>query len=389
MVPHMFSQIRSPSGSLHRPCASTPLLPCRASGHRSLGARLAFLLCLLAPGPPAEAGSVVIDRIAAVVNNEPITLSEVQEDALPEIQKVMKDYVEAEQDVQLAKVYQKQLDVMILRRLQMQEARKEQLIPAAGEVNATIEDLKKKNGFRSDDEMRQALAVEGLTMEGFRRRVGEQLALNRIALKAVRNKIIVEEKDLRAYYEAHRDTFRQTPEVTLRHILVNLPARALLEGPAQAQGKAEEALAKLRAGADFAAVAKAYSDGPTAETGGVLGTMHRGEMAPELEEAAFTIPVGEFSGIIQTNTGLNIIKVEARKLDPVAPFDEVREKIREAVLDDRYGAKLKEWTDDLKRRAAIQIRLRDNPDQASAPRPSAAARPSAPTGVSAPRSSEP
>ncbi len=389
MVRRMFRSIRSLSGWPHRPCAPAPLRPCRARRHRSLGARLALLLCLLASGPAAEAGSFVIDRIAAVVNNEPITLSEVQEDALPEIHKVMKDYVEAEQDAQLAKVYQKQLDLMILRRLQLQEARKEQLIPAAGEVNATIEDLKKKNGFRSDDEMRRALAVEGLTMEGFRRRVGEQLALNRIALKAVRNKIIVEEKDLRAYYEAHRDKFRQTPEVALRHILVDLPARASLEGPAQARAKAEEALAKVRAGADFAEVAKAYSDGPTAQTGGFLGTMHRGEMAPELEEAAFTIPAGEFSGIIPTNTGLNIIKVEARKLDPVAPFDEVREKIREAVLDDRHGAKLKEWTDELRRKAAVQIRLRDNPDQASPPRPSTAARPSAPTGASAPRPSEP
>ena len=142
----------------------------------------------------------------------------------------------------------------------------------------------------------------------------------------------------------------------------------------QARAKAEEALAKLRAGADFAEVARAYSDGPTAQTGGTLGTLHRGELAPELETAAFTTPVGEVSGIIQTNTGLNIIQVEARKLEPVAPLDEVRDKIKEAILDQKYDAKYKEWVEELKRKAAIQVRLRDNPDKVvypAAPAPTA------------------
>ncbi len=102
-------------------------------------AGLALWLCLLALAPPAEAA--VLDRIAAVVNSDVITLSEVQEEALPQIQKITKDYVVPEQDAQLAKVYQQYLDQLIVRRLQIQEARKDQLIPTAAEVNATIETL--------------------------------------------------------------------------------------------------------------------------------------------------------------------------------------------------------------------------------------------------------
>jgi len=299
-----------------------------------------------------------------VVNNEVITLSEVQEEGLLEIQKVMKDYLEAEQEAQLAQVYQKYLDQIIVRRLQMQEARREQAIPAAGEVNATIEDLKRRNGFKTDDDLRRALATEGMTLEGFRRRVTEQLALNRITMKEVRNKIILEEREIRQHYEANLDTFRRAPEVTIRHILVALPARAQLEGPVRARARAEEALARLRAGADFAEVAKATSDGPTAQTGGLLGTMRRGELAPEIEAQAFALPVGEVSDIIQTGTGLNIIKVEARKDEPVAPLEEVRDKIREAILDQKFGAKHKEWIEELRRKAAIQLRLRDGREQA-------------------------
>ena len=331
----------------------------------SLPAALGLALCFLLLAPAADAA--VLDRIAAIVNNEVITLSEVQEESLLEIQKVMKDYVEAEQEVQLTKVYHKYLDTLIVRRLQLQEAKKEQVTPAAGEVNATIEDLKRKNNFKTDDELRRALATEGLTLEGFRRRVAEQLALGRITNKEVRNKIIVDEKEIRAFYEAHLDKFKRTPEVTIRHILITLPARASLEGPVQARAKAEEVLAKLRSGADFAEVAKAYSEGPTAETGGLLGTMQRGEMAPEIEEQAFTLPVGEISGIIQTNTGLNIIKVESRKDDPIVPVEEVRDKIREALMDQKLGAKQKEWIEDLKRKASIQIRLREARDQARKP----------------------
>ncbi len=332
---------------------------------RRLSLPPALALCLLLLAPAAEAA--VLDRIAAIVNNEVITLSEVQEEGLPEIQKVMKDYVEAEQEVQLAKVYHKYLDQLVVRRLQLQEAKREQVVPSAGEVNATIEELKRKNSFKTDDDLRRALATEGLTLEGFRRRVAEQLALGRITNKEVRNKIIVDEKEIRGFYEAHLDKFKRTPEVTIRHILITLPARASLEGPVQARAKAEEALAKLRSGADFAEVARAYSEGPTAQTGGLLGTMQRGEMAPEIEEQAFTLPVGEVSGIIQTNTGLNIIKVESRKDDPVMPVEEVRDKIREALLDQKFDAKQKEWIEDLKRKAAIQVRLREARDQARKP----------------------
>ena len=338
-------------------CRPSPIFP---SSRRCARLGLAIPLYLLSLTPTAQAA--VLDRIAAIVNNDVITLSEVQEEALPQIQKVTKDYVEPEQDAQLAKVYQQYLDQLIVRRLQMQEARKEQLVPAAGEVNATIEDLKKKNGFRSDEELKRALGTEGLTLETFRRRIGEQLALNRITLKAVRNKIIIDEREILDYYQANQSKFQRTPEVTLRHIFVALPPQASLEGPVQARARAEEVLAKLRSGADFAEVAKASSDGPTAQTGGALGTLHRGELAPEIEEQAFTIPIGETSDIIQTSTGFNIIKVEARKLEPVAPLEEVRDKIREALLDQKYDAKYKEWIEELKRKASIQVRLHGDPD---------------------------
>jgi peptidyl-prolyl cis-trans isomerase SurA len=345
-----------------RPCASAPLRPCGGTGHRLLAAGLGLALgaCLLGAGARAEAA--VLDRIAAVVNNDVITLSEVQEEALPQIQKITKDYVEPEQDAQLVTLYQKYLDQLIVRRLQIQEARKDQLIPSAAEINATIDDLKKKNGFRSDDELKRALATEGLSLSAFRRRVGEQLALSRITLKAVRNKIIIDEKEIQQFYQANQDKYRRTPEVTIRHILIGLPPEASETQVAEARAKAEAALAKLRAGADFAEVARAASDGPTAQSGGSLGTLHRGELAPELEEPAFTLTVGQVSDLIRTQSGFNIIKVEARMDEPMAPLEEVRDKIREALLDQKYDAKYKDWIEGLKRTASIQVRIHGDPD---------------------------
>ena len=344
-----------------------------AERRRALGAAIGFALGLrlLLPAPAAEAA--VLDRIAAVVNNDVITLSEVQEEALPQIQKITKDFVEREQDAQLVNLYQRYLDQLIVRRLQIQEARKDQLIPSAAEVNATIDDLKKKNGFKTDDELKRALATEGLSLDAFRRRVGEQLALSRITLKAVRNKIIIDEKEIQQFYEANRDKYRRTPEVVIRHILIAVPPEASGPQVAEAQAKAEAALAKLRAGTDFAEVAKAYSDGPTGQTGGSLGTLHRGELAPELEEPAFTLAVGRVSDLIRTQAGFNIIKVEARKEEPVAPLEEVRDRIREALLDQKYDAKYKEWIEGLKRTASIQIRIKGDPDQVVAPPRSAPA----------------
>jgi parvulin-like peptidyl-prolyl isomerase len=102
-------------------------------------------------------------------------------------------------------------------------------------------------------------------------------------------------------------------------------------------------------------VAQEYSDSPTKDRGGDLGTIHRGELAAEIEKAAFALPVGAVSGLIRTGAGWNILKVEEIHTETVAPFAEVRESIRDALLQEKFEAKRKDWLAELRSRASIHI----------------------------------
>jgi parvulin-like peptidyl-prolyl isomerase len=295
---------------------------------------------------------MVLDRVVASVNDEAVTLSEVQEEGQPVVRRIFQSFVGPERDRRVEEAQQRLLEELIERRLMIQVARREGMLPSAAEVNGAIEDLKKQNQIADEAQFKALLKAEGLTLEAVRRSVTERLAIGRLMARQVRSSIILNESELTAYYEKNRAQFERRPEVEIRHLLV-----AVQEGrdEAAARARAEEALAAVRGGLDFAAAVARYSDGPTKAEGGSLGRIHRGDLAPEIEAAAFALKAGEVSGLIRTSAGFNLIKVDRIWAEPVAPFAEVREAIRDRVFQEKFEVKRKEWLTDLRSRASIQI----------------------------------
>ncbi|MFB3817079.1 MAG: peptidylprolyl isomerase [Candidatus Methylomirabilales bacterium] len=329
---------------------------------RLAGLLLAAVLCRPAlaaqpaPGPQEAAPTgMVLDRVVASVNDEAVTLSEVQEEGQPVVRRIFQDFVGPERERRVEEAQQKLLEELIERRLMIQVARREGMLPSTAEVNAAIDDLKKQNQITDDAQFKALLRQEGLSLEMVRRSVTERLAIGRLLARQVRSSIILSEGELQAYYEKNRAQFERRPEVEIRHLLV-----AVQEGrdEAAARARAEEALAAVRGGLDFAAAVARYSDGPTKDQGGSLGRIHRGDLAPEIEAAAFSLKAGEVSDLIRTSAGFNLIKVDRIWADPVAPFAEVRETIRDRLFQEKFEAKRKEWLSGLRSRASIQILAR-------------------------------
>jgi parvulin-like peptidyl-prolyl isomerase len=134
-----------------------------------------------------------------------------------------------------------------------------------------------------------------------------------------------------------------------------IPRTASSDGEAQARKKAAMVLRLLRNGGDFAALARQYSEGPSAARGGVLGTFRSGELLPEFEQAAAKLKVGEISDIIQTRAGLHIIRVEAKQAGGYRPFDEVREAIKAELLQNKTERKYHEWLETLRQGAYVKV----------------------------------
>jgi peptidyl-prolyl cis-trans isomerase D len=162
-------------------------------------------------------------------------------------------------------------------------------------------------------------------------RIPEKIKLTYLLVDpdSFKDKVKISDGEVRVYYEDNIDMFSEKKQVKARHILFKLAQDASEEKVKEVKQKAEAVLKKAKAGEDFAALAKKYSEGPTAKDGGELGYFSAGEMVKPFEEAAFKMKKGEISDLVRTRFGYHIIKVEDVKKARTKPLEEVRNQIFE------------------------------------------------------------
>ncbi len=175
----------------------------------------------------------------------------------------------------------------------------------------------KRRGLDEDEEVREKV-------ERYRSRLITEKLYREVAAERSQ----VGEEEILAYYQEHKDRFRQKERIRARQILILLPPKAGPEEEAEAEKKAKEVLAKVKAGEDFATLAKQYSEGPTASRGGDLGFFSRGRMVPEFEEIAFSLEeVGDTSDVVRTKFGLHIIQLTGRQPARELALEDVKDRI--------------------------------------------------------------
>ncbi len=182
----------------------------------------------------------------------------------------------------------------------------------------------------------------------------ERVKFNYVAYPAQQfeAKVEVSAKDIEDFYNEHKeDRFTTPPRVHARHILFSFPATATDEEKNKARAAATEVLTKARAGEDFAKLAETYSqDKASASKGGDLGFFQRGRMVKPFEEAAFALPVGGISDLVESQFGIHIIKVEANEPEKIQPQSEVEAEIRQELIKERAKAKAQEQAQEDRRK---------------------------------------
>jgi peptidyl-prolyl cis-trans isomerase SurA len=301
---------------------------------------------LVALGGPAHA--VVVNRIVATVDGRPITQHQVEA------------FVRANGGTDPALLAdadrRKALDALINDMLVEMESQAAGVSTSNEEVEAYIEQIKKRNNL-SDERLLEALEAQGLTMERYREQVRTELQRSALVSKQIRARVNITPEEIERYYKEHPDDFALAESVRVEHIF--FPFR---QGMDQADAEvivAEAKLAydRLNAGEPFATVAREAVSGPAKAVTGDLGTMRRGQMVPELETVAFRLKEGEVSPPTQGPGGLHILRVTERASSSSASLDEVREQIKEklyaAALEQRYQRWVEE---DLRKSHEIVIR---------------------------------
>ena len=167
----------------------------------------------------------------------------------------------------------------------------------------------------------------------------------------------ITQDDLRSYYDQHRDEYRTPDQVKVSHILIKTPlpgpdGKVDDKGVAEAQARAEDLLKQLKNGAKLEDLARKYSEDPgSAKQGGSLGWIGRGQTVPEFEKVAFSLPVGQISGIVKSSYGFHIIRVDDKREAQVKTLDEVKGEI-EPILRKQRGQQIaQKKADDLLQQA--------------------------------------
>ena len=219
------------------------------------------------------------------------------------------------------------LDTLIARTLFRQEALAQGLTVTDEEVKKEIDSL--RGQFPTPDAFTKALAAEGMNEQQLLERARQEFLVQKYVETKVASKITVTDESVKTFYDQNQDQMKVPERLHLRHILVGVEPTASPEDKQKAKTEADEVLAKLKAGGDFAALAKEHSDDPgSKEKAGDLSWIAQGQTVEPFEKAAFALKDQEVSGVVETRFGYHVIQRLETQAAGVVPFDHVKERIR-------------------------------------------------------------
>ncbi len=314
--------------------------------------RLFILIPLIFIFYAGAQAAILLDRVVAVVNQEVITWSDLYKAMEFEASDKMKEL----KDEEKRKIFKENegvfLEGLIDMKLQLQVARQSGIEATPEDVNNAINDIKKKYSL-DEPALIESLKKEGITFDEYKKKIGEQIILNRVVSQQVRSKIVVSGADVEKHMAENKDILTDTEAYRIRQIFFKKPAggtdRKTIEE------KADTVLQQLRAGEDFSSLAKKYSEDPSSKTGGDLGFVKKRFMAKEFIDAISKMKVGDVSQPFWTDRGLHIIKIE-EKSDTQSEA-QLKEGIRNKLLEKQFSEKYKNWLRGLRENAYIEIRL--------------------------------
>jgi len=298
--------------------------------------------------PVAE---TIADRIVAVVNNDAITLAELQE-SIAMFRQENKQQVSAS-DEELGRQF---LTRMIDSRLQLQEAERDKIVVDDVELNEEVTERMKRFGAKTTEEFEALVRAQGLTMEAVKKRLRDTLRVSKVVRRKVTLRVSVTDPEIGRYIDENRAKLETGLSYHARHILI-VPQSDTDAGWEAARIRADLLRAQVVAGGDFAELARQNSRDASAKDGGDLGNLHRGELSQEIEAQILRLRPGEVSAPYRSQLGYHIFRLEVKESLDGETLQRVRQQVREILFREKYEARMQAWIEEIKRRAIIEVRM--------------------------------
>lgn len=305
---------------------------------------------------PRDASAEIIERVAARVNDDIITLYDIRQAATPFLLQRGLSPRLMEDKEQRPKLFKDVLNDLIELRLLTQEARKLDLRISDAELDQWLAYTRQQQGL-SEDQFKQSIGQSGMSYADYREMVRQNLLRVRITRIKVGSKVSVSEAEVEELFKArYGDDGINERYITVSHILVQ-PASTDEADVRSAYERIMVAKKRLNSGEDFGVVAAEESDGPSAKSRGELGTFRQGELDPEFEDAAFELKVNELSEVVRTKFGFHLILVSKIEQRPNPDVEERKDELRGELQQKAMERQLKSYLQGLKARSFVEVRL--------------------------------
>ena len=294
----------------------------------------------------------VVDGIAAIVNGDVITYSQVRELSAPREKLLRSQFTGQELENKVGEVRKLALKDLIDRRLIIQAFKKESFQIPDHIVDQRVHDIIRESFGGDRNTFVKTLEAQNYSLGEFKEKEMERIIVQAMRSHNVKTNYIISPTKIEEFYRKHRDLFTTKEEIKLRMIMVSGQKDT---GNAQAQkALAEEVLGKLASGGEFEQVAQIYSEDSTKETGGDWGWIQRNTLAAPLEKFAFNMPVGRISSIIDYAGNYYVLKVEDKRGGTTRSLAEARADIEKKLIQDEAAQIQERWIASLRQKAYIR-----------------------------------
>ena len=309
---------------------------------------------LTAPEEPAN-------PIAVTVNGVDITEAEVQKIVQPQLARMAQQNQKLPPALKetLEKQFRQQiLDQIIVRQLLEEKAKESNIVISEEDVINQIKKLlSSQRTPMSLEDFKKTTAASGRSFDEIKQQVKKGMVYQKIVDAQSAGKVNITEEEAKKFFDENPTQFETKEQVRASHILIKPKTDEAGADPnqekAKAKAKAEDLLKQIKEGADFAALAKANSDCPSAAKGGDLSFFGKGQMVPPFEKAAFAMETGKVSELVETRFGYHIIKVTDRKAAGTTSFEQAKAGLIQQLTKKKQAELTKEYIDSLKAAASI------------------------------------
>jgi len=296
----------------------------------------------------------LVDRVIAVVDRDVILYSEMNELIEFVEEQELRGLAGEERVAARGELVKKVMDGLIAQRLVDQAMDRAEIAVEDREVEAAIADVASQNGLSVDDLYSQ-VELQGMDKDSYRSELRDQLRHYKFMNLEIRGRVSVSEQDIQNHYNQQASTAKPDPAWRLQRLLLAYPAGADEAGQAKVQQEADELLAQIGEGKDFAEIARLRSDDTsTREQGGDAGLFKPRELAVSFSEALSAVSEGE-TVRVDTAVGVFLLRVLETVETAVRPLDELRDRIARELYDQGMDRELERWTAEQRSKAHVEL----------------------------------